>query len=217
MRLTLRPGTDEVARADADLLSAMGLPGGGVVRLGRTHALVSPGVMSSPMELTVPAEVMANSGLAAGSSVDVVRAKLPAAIRVVLGGDRLAADARHLARSLHGRAVTGAGPAEPEVADALAPGLPPGVVLTQRADRLYLHLFAWPFGHLHLRGIGDRVRYAQLLHDGSEVRGSRSDPEQKAWNTVPGGQPPGTLTLHLPTVRPDVAVPVVEVFLDPAR
>lgn len=118
---------------------------------------------------------------------------------------------------LHGRAVTGAGPAEPEVADALAPGLPPGVVLTQRADRLYLHLFAWPFGHLHLRGIGDRVRYAQLLHDGSEVRGSRSDPEQKAWNTVPGGQPPGTLTLHLPTVRPDVAVPVVEVFLDPAR
>jgi alpha-L-fucosidase len=68
---------------------------------------------------------------------------------------------------LHGRAITGAGPADPDVAAAVAPGLPPGVVLTQRDDRLYLHLFAWPFGHVHLRGLADRVRYAQLLHDGS--------------------------------------------------
>jgi alpha-L-fucosidase len=28
-----------------------------------------------------------------------------------------------------------------------------------------------------------------------------------------GGQPAGTLTLTLPIVRPDVAVPVVELFL----
>ncbi|MFD7311591.1 alpha-L-fucosidase [Promicromonospora sp. NPDC059942] len=114
---------------------------------------------------------------------------------------------------LHGRSVHRAGPAEPALAEALAPGLPPGVVLTQRADRLYLHLFAWPFAHVHLRGLADRVRYAQLLHDGSEVRATRTDPDQKAWNTTPGGQPPGTLTLHLPTARPDVAVPVVELFL----
>ena len=106
MRLTVRPGTDEVARADADLLAAMGLPGGGVVRLGRTHALVSPGVVGSPTELSVPEEVLANSGLTAGSSVDVVRSNLPAAIRVTLAGDRLPADPRHLARTLHGRAVT---------------------------------------------------------------------------------------------------------------
>ncbi|WP_166852854.1 alpha-L-fucosidase [Isoptericola sp. BMS4] len=115
---------------------------------------------------------------------------------------------------LHARSVHGAGPAEPALADALAPGLPPGVVLTQRGDRLYLHLFAWPFGHVHLRGVGDRVRYAQLLHDGSELHSTRIDPDQQAWNTTPGGQPPGTLTLHLPAGRPDVAVPVVELFLD---
>lgn len=114
---------------------------------------------------------------------------------------------------LHGRSITGAGPAEPDLAAAVGPGLPPGAVLTQRADRLYLHLFAWPFEHVHLRGIADRVRYAQLLHDGSEVRTTRSDPDQKAWGTTPGGQPSGTLTLHLPTARPDVAVPVVELFL----
>ncbi len=117
---------------------------------------------------------------------------------------------------LHRRSVVGAGSPDPDLATALAPGLPPGVVLTQRADRLYLHLFAWPFGHVHLRGVADRVRYAQLLHDGSELLGTRIAPDQKAWNTHPGGQPPGTLTLHLPTTRPDVAVPVVELFLDAA-
>jgi alpha-L-fucosidase len=118
---------------------------------------------------------------------------------------------------LHRRSVVGAGAADPDLAAALAPGLPPGVVVTQRGDRLYLHLFAWPFGHVHLRGVADRVRYAQLLHDGSELRSTRIDPDQQAWNTNPGGQPPGTLTLHLPTARPAVAVPVVELFLDPAR
>jgi len=117
---------------------------------------------------------------------------------------------------LHERSIRGAGPADPGLAAAVAPGLPPGVVLTQRDDRLYLHLFAWPFGHVHLRGLADRVRYAQLLHDGSELRTSVSDPDQKAWNTHPGGQPPGTLTLHLPTAQPGVAVPVVELFLDGA-
>lgn len=106
MRLTIRTGTDEVARADADLLAAMGLPGGGVIRLGRTNALVAAGTVRSPNELLVPAEVLQNSGLSAGASVDVGRATLPAAVRITLVGDRLPAESRHLARSLHGRPVT---------------------------------------------------------------------------------------------------------------
>src|SRR5262245_58273228 len=106
MRLTIRTGADEVARADADLLAAMGLPGGGVVRLGRTHALVAPGPVRSPNELVVSAEVLANSGLGAGASVDAVRMRLPAAVRVTFAGDALPADPRHLARSLHGRPLT---------------------------------------------------------------------------------------------------------------
>ncbi|SDT72773.1 alpha-L-fucosidase [Jiangella sp. DSM 45060] len=114
---------------------------------------------------------------------------------------------------LHGRSVVGAGPAAPDLAAAVAPGLPPGAVLTQRGDRLYVHLFAWPFEHVHLRGMADRVRYAQLLNDGSELTTIRLAPGQQAWNTRPGGQPPDTLTLRLPTVRPDVLVPVVELFL----
>ncbi|WP_413451927.1 alpha-L-fucosidase [Georgenia phoenicis] len=108
---------------------------------------------------------------------------------------------------LHERSVRGAGPAEIAA--------PPGTVLTQRGDRLYVHLLTWPFGHVHLPGLAGRVRHAQLLHDGSEVRRVEIDPDQRAWNTTPGGQPPGTLTLLLPAVRPDVIHPVVEVFLEP--
>ena len=32
-----------------------------------------------------------------------------------------------------------------------------------------LHIFAYPFKHLHVDGIGDRIDYAEFLHDGSEI------------------------------------------------
>lgn len=106
---------------------------------------------------------------------------------------------------LHERSVVGAGPSEFAA--------PSGTVLTQNGDRLYVHLLTWPFGHVHLGDLADRVAFARFLHDGSEVRTSRIDPGQKAWNTEPGGQPAGTLTIHLPTIRPDVAIPVIELLL----
>lgn len=107
---------------------------------------------------------------------------------------------------LHERSIVGAGPS------AFSP--PADCRYTQRGDRLYLHLLAWPFGSLNLPGLASRVRYAQFLHDASEVRRQVVDPAQAAQNTRPGGLPPGTLTLRLPVQRPDVAVPVVELFLD---
>lgn len=106
---------------------------------------------------------------------------------------------------LHHRSIVGAGAAD-------LPN-PPGTAWTQRGDRLYLHLLTWPFGHVHLPNLADRVQYARFLHDGSEVQRSQIDPGQQAWNTTPGGQPPGTVTLHLPTRRPDVEVPVIELLL----
>jgi alpha-L-fucosidase len=57
------------------------------------------------------------------------------------------------------------------------------------------------------------VRYAQLLHDASEVALTASGGDGEGQNTTPAAQPPGTLTLTLPSRRPDVAVPVVELFL----
>ena len=61
--------------------------------------------------------------------------------------------------------------------------------------------------------LAGRVRYAQLLDDASEIFFASSDPDAPAHNTAMGGQPSGTCTLTLPTRRPAVAVPVVELFL----
>ncbi|WP_237771398.1 alpha-L-fucosidase [Kribbella sp. ALI-6-A] len=88
---------------------------------------------------------------------------------------------------------------------------------TQNGDRLYLHLFSWPFQHVHLPGLAGKVSYAQLLSDASEIQLVEHDPARAAENTRPGAQPPGTLTLQLPVRRPDVAVPVIELFLIPPR
>jgi len=109
---------------------------------------------------------------------------------------------------LHGRSIHGAGPS------AFVP--PVDCRYTQRGDRLYLHLFAWPFEKVHLRDLADLVVHAQFLHDGSEVRRSAPDPDDAPHATKPGGEAAGTLTLELPVRRPDVAIPVVELFLRPS-
>jgi alpha-L-fucosidase len=122
--------------------------------------------------------------------------------------DQVASDTlRQIGRwmRLHDRSIHGAGPSE------FVP--PPDCRYTQRGDRLYLHLFAWPFDAVHLPGLADRVGYAQFLHDAAEVRREVSDPDRPAYATSSVGQPAGTLTLLLPTRRPDVAVPVIELFL----
>src|SRR6185295_5604274 len=90
---------------------------------------------------------------------------------------------------------------------------PPDCRYTQNGDRLYLHLFAWPFRHVHLDGLAGRVEYAQLLGDASEIKMQVVDPHQPAQNTTMGGLPAGTLTLELPIQRPSVAVPVIELFM----
>ncbi len=83
---------------------------------------------------------------------------------------------------------------------------------TQNGDRLYLHLFAWPFRHVHLPGLAGKVRYAQLLNDASEIKMQVIPADQKAANTTMAGQAQA-LTLILPVQKPDVLVPVVEMFL----
>jgi alpha-L-fucosidase len=76
-------------------------------------------------------------------------------------------------------------------------------------NRMYVHIFAWPFRHLHLDGFRDRVEYAQLLNDASEVPLSTVPEHERQY----GDADARTLTLNLPVVRPDVAVPVVELHM----
>lgn len=81
--------------------------------------------------------------------------------------------------------------------------------LTQNQDKLYVHIFAWPFQHLYLKGLKGKVKYAQFLHDGSEI-GVDDIP---AWQLTSVKDDDDNLILSLPVKKPDVVVPVVELTL----
>ena len=91
--------------------------------------------------------------------------------------------------------------------------------LTYNPDkkRLYIHLFDWPYKHLHLDGKAyvERAEYAQLLHDGSEVlfKGLESWQEDAHSALSAGFDDKETLTLLLPQTEPNVEIPVIELFL----
>jgi transitional endoplasmic reticulum ATPase len=106
MKFLIRPGTDPFARADATLLSAMGLPGGGIVKVGKTHILIRPGDVTDSSALMLGERTMANAGVQAGESIDVKRVILPQAQRVVLAGGELPLEPRQAARALQGIPVT---------------------------------------------------------------------------------------------------------------
>jgi alpha-L-fucosidase len=78
-----------------------------------------------------------------------------------------------------------------------------------RARRLYIHLLDWPMGQLTLDGYADRVKYAQFLHDASEVE--MSSKKDATW--MPEDAKSGDLILRLPVVKPNVEIPVIELFL----
>jgi alpha-L-fucosidase len=77
--------------------------------------------------------------------------------------------------------------------------------------RLYVHVFTWPFKYLYLDGLAGKVEYAQLLHDGSEIGLNATDWTANSAKEHGAGQ--DTLMLQLPTPKPPVTVPVIELFL----
>jgi alpha-L-fucosidase len=89
---------------------------------------------------------------------------------------------------------------------------PSGCHLTRHGRRTFLHVTgAWPAGHLVLPALPRPVRYASFLHDGAEVPFevvAEGNPVS-APHVVQAGRA-GSTVLRLPIVRPDVAVPVVE-------
>lgn len=80
--------------------------------------------------------------------------------------------------------------------------------LTQNGNKLYLHVFAWPFKFIHLEGLGVIVSDARFLHDGSEV-----DIHMPDWEAKQLDVNPNTQVLSLPIEKPDVVVPVIELTL----
>jgi alpha-L-fucosidase len=79
-----------------------------------------------------------------------------------------------------------------------------------KTRRMYLHVFAWPFRHLHMDGFAGKVEYAQLLNDASEVHMRGLAPWQQERSSDRDHK---TLTLELPVPKPNVTVPVIELFM----
>ncbi len=74
---------------------------------------------------------------------------------------------------------------------------------------LYLHLLVWPFKFIHLPNLAGKVKYAQLLNDGSEI--SFRDASAKV--AMNESAPQDAVSLNLPAVKPNVEIPVIEIFL----
>ena len=72
-----------------------------------------------------------------------------------------------------------------------------------------MHVLVWPMGKLHFDGVADKVAYAQLLNDASEVKFSRSG--GGAWMSEKGGE--DAIVFDLPVLHPNVVVPVIELYL----
>ena len=86
---------------------------------------------------------------------------------------------------------------------------PNGTAITYnpKTNRAYIHLYDYPMGYLPVEWY-ERIEYAQFLHDGSEifVKAPRKVHTQAGNTHQIGG-------LTLPMKKPDVSVPVIEVWL----
>ncbi len=77
-------------------------------------------------------------------------------------------------------------------------------------NRLYIHLLDYPLQNLRLPGYKGKVKYAQFLHDASEIR--LSEPRQH--NRGGDAHEAGDLNVSLPVAKPKVEIPVIELFLN---
>jgi alpha-L-fucosidase len=67
-----------------------------------------------------------------------------------------------------------------------------------KTNRLYVHLLDYPLQKLVLKDLGEKVKYAQFLHDASEIRIENAG---------------GNVNLSLPVNKPNVEIPVLELYL----
>jgi alpha-L-fucosidase len=70
------------------------------------------------------------------------------------------------------------------------------------ARTLYIHLLDYPMGSLTLTDMAEKVKYVQFLHDASEIQFSRGEEGNR-----------NDLILELPILKPNVEIPVLEVYL----
>ncbi|MFN8256263.1 MAG: alpha-L-fucosidase [Bacteroidales bacterium] len=76
--------------------------------------------------------------------------------------------------------------------------------------RLYVHLLAWPMDQITLEGYSGKIKYAQFLHDASEIQ--MSSKKSTTWLDEKGKE--NEMVLKLPILKPNVEIPVIEIFLN---
>jgi len=88
---------------------------------------------------------------------------------------------------------------------------PDNCLLTYNPEtrRLYVHLLDYPMGRLTLKGFGGKVKYAQFLHDASEIK--FGSPRHNV--TYQESKKAGDLILLLPVMKPNSEIPVIEMYL----
>ncbi len=89
---------------------------------------------------------------------------------------------------------------------------PDNTILTYnpKNNRLYIHLLDYPLQNLRLPGYQGKVKYAQFLHDASEIK--MSEPRQH--NRGGDNHSSGDLDLRLPVTKPNIEIPVIELILN---
>lgn len=96
---------------------------------------------------------------------------------------------------------------------------------TQKGNKLFLHVFSWPYRTLLLPELGGKVSFARLLNDGSEIRfmntkdiGSERQATSNLYKEITEVHVKETLDstmllLNLPIRQPNEIVPVIELTL----
>ena len=107
----------------------------------------------------------------------------------------------------HGRSIYGCTQAPDEFEQ------PQNCLLTYnpKTKRVYIHVLEWPFKSLHLPNFKGKFKYAQLLNDGSEIK-FRTQTQKGSHTTETSHE--NDVILSLPVGRPNVDVPVIELFLE---
>lgn len=77
-------------------------------------------------------------------------------------------------------------------------------------NRLYIHLLDYPLQNFTLPGYRGKVKYAQFLHDGSEIRITAPYGHHR----VEDSSTKDDLNLSLPVLKPNVEIPVIEIILE---
>ncbi|HEY4552165.1 MAG TPA: alpha-L-fucosidase [Bacillaceae bacterium] len=105
----------------------------------------------------------------------------------------------------HKESIHGAGASEIDC--------PPDCRLTQKGNKVYIHIFSWPFRTIHLTNLPGNVLYARFLHDHSEIPVKVHEESDVFHHDQPVVGENETV-LELPVIKPDFLVPVIELALE---